>query len=130
MDRSEILGGWALPPDAWLAVVGRSVDHLWRRRIQVTEEGLRQRFPAEGGAESHFSDLYPGSEDVYPIIVSRNSLSRQGLLKPCMVRSPRPSLHMSLADKIVALVPDHVDVPRPVQRNRASHLTSEWAWVS
>ena len=21
MDRSEILGGWALPPDAWLAVV-------------------------------------------------------------------------------------------------------------
>ena len=47
VDRDAILEAWALPSDAWLAVVGRSVDHLWRRRIQVTEEGLRQRFAAE-----------------------------------------------------------------------------------
>ena len=47
VDRSEILGGWALPPDAWIAVVGRGGDHFWRRRIQVTEGRSRQRFPAE-----------------------------------------------------------------------------------
>ena len=47
VDRNAILGAWALPPGARLAVVGRGVHHLWRRRIQVTEEGLRQRFAAE-----------------------------------------------------------------------------------
>ena len=61
MDRSEILGGWALPPGAWLAVVGRGVDHLWRRRIQVTQrEGRDSDFQQN---EAHKVTLVTSTPD-------------------------------------------------------------------
>ena len=45
----NILGGLAVSPGAWIAVVGRGVAHLWRCRIRVTEGGRNREIPKNEG---------------------------------------------------------------------------------